>query len=114
MGRNLISFDIRRTRTPTIQGGLSSTMLVILKNRKVGYITIGFSYALVRFVGNILPRGISVHDPAYMSLVLDPDRDCYILYAQYLEDAGKEKSKRYVLFEIEQKPEWLRGVRKVV
>lgn len=105
-------FCIKKARTPRVQGGLSSTMLVVLENREVGHLTVGFSHALVRFVGSVLPRGVSPHDPAYMTLALDPERDCYILYAQYLGD-GQVRPKRYPLCEITHRPEWLRGVKKV-
>ncbi len=92
-------FGIRRILRPQVQGGLSSTVLV----DGGGYVNVGFSVALVRRAGMILPRGVSPQDPAFMTLKHDIKAEQYRLYVQYLK--GMEQ---FLLLVIPERPAWLR------
>jgi hypothetical protein len=92
-------FGLRRVLRPFVQGGLSSTVLI----DGGGYVNVGFSVALVRRAGMVLPRGVSPMDPAFMTLKYNIKTEQYLLYVQYLKSA-----EQFPLLVIPERPEWLR------
>lgn len=98
---SLERFGFKRIKKPTVQGGLSSTVLV----DDLGYINLGFTFELVKRAGLILPRGISPSDPAFMTLKFDIKEAIYKLYVQYVDE--RRKGERHLLLDIPERPEWI-------
>lgn len=105
---NLKRFGIRRIRKPQIQGGLHSTVPLPCG----GYADIGFTFALVKRAGQVLPRGISAHDPAFMRLLRGADEGTWVLYVEYFSDECN--GQRYPLLLMDEYPEWAKKPKKAV
>ena len=94
-------FNITWARKPHMLHGLSSTVVIDGKN----FVNINFSGMLVKRAGLLLPRGISIHDPAFMVMKFDITADKYILYVRYL---SPDRSEFFKLLEFPERPAWLR------
>ncbi len=61
-------YGIRQRRKPQ-EGAPLSGVVVVQTSAGTGTVYISFSDKLVQAVGKLLPRGVSLHDPAYLCLM---------------------------------------------
>ncbi len=72
-----------------------------------GFAYISFTEAFVAAVGKALPQGVSADDPGYIRVVHHGRLGVWKVYAYYLGG-----SKGVLLWETEEKPAWLKRIRR--
>lgn len=97
-------FNIRAARNP--RRGVLSGVVVVRDSIGAGFSYIQFSDELEVAVGRVMPRGVSVHDPAYLRAVELPGEVGWRVYAQYLHS----NTRRFLWSVNGEKPAWLRRV----
>jgi len=83
-----------------------STRAVVVANGKYGFASIKFTEELVKFLGKLMPWGLSAIHPAYFRIVQIYDNE-WRLFCCYLDS----KRTRRQLATYAELPEWLIGVR---
>lgn len=95
-------YQLRATIRPAKNPLVSSTVLVRNEQGEAGYCYANFSKDFVDRVGSVLPRGVSVEDPACLSVRYYPRTKVWLVVAQYV-DGSEER----LLWKTEAKPSWL-------
>ena len=99
MSKEFRHYALRSSTRPSKPGALLTTVQVI-EAGAVGYAYVNFSDKLVEAVGKKLPRGISLEDPAYLSV---ESRDSmWEVWALYVRGGVPELMWRQAT-----RPEWL-------
>lgn len=89
----------------TARTGPVSGVVVIRDSFGSGYAHVKFSDRLEQAVGRLLPRGVSLDDPAYLRALELPNRRGWRIYAQYLSG-----DHRRLLWVTEERPKWLKTI----
>lgn len=95
-------YQLRATIKPAKNPVVSTVFLVRNEEGEVGYCYVNFSRDFVERVGHALPRGVSVEDPACISVRFYPRTKVWLVVAQYVDGSGE-----VLLWRTEQKPSWL-------
>lgn len=103
MPREHKHYEIKPARKPFAGRPLASTVLVTREDGQRGYCYINFSDSFVVAVGKALPRGVSLHDPAYLEVAFNHSAQAWEVMALYLA-SGKGKT----LWRSPVKPHWLK------
>lgn len=97
-------YAIKRARLSWSKDGLSNT---VLYPEESSHCYVSFDTKLVQAVGKTLPRGVSAKDPAFLYVVMDKQRQVWVVYAQYVESAGSTQN-GYAMWESATRPAWLK------
>lgn len=105
--REYAHFGIRSARKPRNSAKLSGVVAVTDSDGR-GFVYIDFSDSLITAVGKVLPYGVSVHEPAYLSVLEEQVSGLWVVSAQYLDN-----SKKRILWASSNRPSWVKHVRRV-
>lgn len=97
-------FAIKARRTVRKKHPMLSNTVVFLEDGRADYCYISFDESLVEFVGNTLPRGIAPFEPAYLFVMHYPEKNVWVVYANYVKGEGGQP-----LWETTTRPAWLKA-----
>lgn len=98
--RELKSFELRPSLSLAPSTILSTLAIAYIDSASQAY-KIKFSEKFIEFVGYKLIRGVSLNDPAYISVIFHEDK--YRILAKYVY--SKESA---LLWQTSEKPKWLK------
>ena len=99
-------YGIRSANKPQ-EGYYLAGVVQVADTEGKGYVFIKFSEALVEAVGKALPHGVGEESPAYLKVLHLHKLDRWRVFAYSLESTHG-----VLLWETQQKPEWLKRVRR--
>lgn len=102
MSRELKKYGIRATKKPARSLLVSSVCLVRNEKDETGYCYINFDQPFVEAVGKALPRGVSEHSPAVISVVFYPRTMSWLVQAGYVGSGTP-----VLLWKSANRPAWL-------
>jgi hypothetical protein len=100
MPSELLHYELRPARKPWDSDPIASLALVTEPDGRTETCYIRFSEKFVRAVGQALPRGVSLFDPAYVHVYAMGD-GTWTVWALYFDGSG------VVLWKSDTKPTWL-------
>jgi hypothetical protein len=103
--RQFKHYELRSAPRPNGRIALCQTVSVVNADRKSGYAYVSFSDSFVAAVGRVLPRGVSVRDPAYLHVYWSRTARLWKVTVKYFGHEGD-----YLLWESPTQPSWLNVV----
>lgn len=102
MRGELAKYRLRATRRPADTAPVASMVLVRNEAGEAGYCYANFSDEFASYVGKRLPRGVSLDDPACITVTFRAETGDWCVGASYLDGTSS-----VLLWRTDTRPSWL-------
>lgn len=102
MAREYKHYGLKRARSPRNLGPLATTIVITTDKGEKAYGYVKFSESFISAVGKRMPRGVSLHDPAFIDVAFVQGKKEWEIRARYL--ASGEAA---LLWRTGTEPSWL-------